>query len=276
MARILVQATLPHSRPHKGPNPHEFERVNGRFTLYMNAPPSVGLPYGSYPRLALAWLSTEAVRTRSREIELGPTFSSFMYKLGLTPVTGKRGTTSRLRHQLHRLFSTTIRCSYQETGDRDGRADGRDSLSPVSCAGVGYTIAHRHQLWWSPRDPDQRPLWKSVVVLSAEFYDELVAHAVPIDLRALKALKGSPLALDIYAWLTYRMSYLRRPCLIPWEALQTQFGADYGRLRDFKKRFLAHLADVLHVYPAARLIFQEQGLLLKSSPTHVRRSATGP
>jgi len=269
MARILVQATLPHSRPHKGPNPHEFERVNGRFTLYMNAPPSVGLPYGSYPRLALAWLSTEAVRTRSREIELGPTFSSFMYKLGLTPITGKRGTTSRLRDQLHRLFSTTIRCSYQESGDWHGSGPGRDCLSPLSCAGVGYTIAHRHQLWWSPRDPDQRPLWKSVVVLSAEFYDELVAHAVPIDLRALKALKGSPLALDIYAWLTYRMSYLRRPCLIPWEALQTQFGADYGRLRDFKKRFLAHLADVLHVYPAVRLAQLDNGLLLKPSPTHL-------
>ncbi len=38
--------------------------------------------------------------------------------------------------------------------------------------------------------------------------------AVPIDLRALNALKGSPLALDIYSWLTYRMSYLRKPCLL--------------------------------------------------------------
>ncbi|MCP4201767.1 MAG: hypothetical protein GY769_07525 [bacterium] len=63
-------------------------------------------------------------------------------------------------------------------------------------AGVGYTIAHKHQLWWSPQDPEQRPLWNSVVVLSTEFYDELVAHAVPIDLRAFKALKGSPLALE--------------------------------------------------------------------------------
>ncbi len=151
MARILVQATLPHSRP----NTYEFEPVNGRFTLYMSAPPSVGLPYGSYPRLALAWLSTEAVRTRSREIELGPTFSTFMYKLGLTPITGKRGTTSRLRGQLHRLFSTTIRCSYQESGDWHGREAGRDCLSPVSCTGAGYTIAHKHQLWWSPRDPQQ-------------------------------------------------------------------------------------------------------------------------
>ncbi|MCP4201642.1 MAG: pirin [bacterium] len=254
MARILVQATLPHSRPET----HEFERINGRFTLYMNAPPSVGLPYGSYPRLALAWLSTEAVRTRSREIELGPTFSSFMYKLGLTPITGKRGTTSRLRDQLHRLFSTTIRCSY---------SDGAEGHA----AGVGYTIAHKHQLWWSPQNPEQRPLWNSAVVLSTEFCDELVAHAVPIDLRALRTLRGSPLALDIYAWLTYRMSYLRKPCLIPWEALQTQFGADYRRLRDFKRKFLRHLSDVLHIYPAARLFERPAGLVLRRSPTHLPR-----
>jgi hypothetical protein len=68
MARIFVQATLPHSRPMV----HEFERVNGRYSLHLVAPPSVGLPYGSYPRLVLAWLTTEAVRTRSPEIRLGP------------------------------------------------------------------------------------------------------------------------------------------------------------------------------------------------------------
>jgi hypothetical protein len=184
-------------------------------------------------------------------------------------VTGKRGTTSRLRDQLHRLFSTTIRCSYQESGDWHGSGSGRDCLSPLSCAGVGYTIAHKHELWWSPHDPEQQPLWNSVVVLSSEFYDELVAHAVPIDLRALKALKGSPLALDIYSWLTYRMSYLRKPCLIPWEALETQFGADYGRLRDFKRKFLGRLADILSVYPRVRVTEAQTGLLLKPSPTHL-------
>jgi hypothetical protein len=94
---------------------------------------------------------------------------------------------------------------------------------------------------------------------------------VAIDLRTLKALKSSPLALDIYSWLTYRMSYLQKPCVIPWEALQTQFGADYGRLRDFKRKFLAHLAGVLHVYPAARLSELPAGLLLRPSPTHLPR-----
>jgi len=82
----------------------------------------------------------------------------------------------------------------------------------------------------------------------------------------------SRLALDIYSWLTYRMSYLRKPCLIPWEALLTQFGADYGWLRDFKRKFLAHLGDVLHVYAAARLTERSTGLLLRPSPTHLPRA----
>ncbi len=253
--RIFVQATLPHSRP----KCHEFERANGRYSLHLVAPPSVGLPYGSYPRLVLAWLTTQAVRTKSPEIRLGPTSSEFMYRLGLTPVTGKRGTVVRLRDQLHRLFSTTIRWTY--TDEARDRASGR-----------GLVIAGEHQLWWSPRDPEQRPLWNSGVVLNTDFYEELVAHALPIDLRALKALRGSPLALDIYSWLTYRMSYLRKPCLIPWEALQTQFGADYGRPRDFKRKFVRHLSDVLHIYPAARLFERPAGLVLRRSPTHLPRN----
>ncbi len=70
------------------------------------------------------------------------------------------------------------------------------------------------------------------------------------------------------------MSYLRKPCLIPWEALQTQFGADYGRPRDFKRKFLAHLADVLHVYPALRLSAGNRGLMRPSAP-HISKRSTG-
>ena len=181
-----------------------------------------------------------------------------MYRLGLTPITGKRGTTSRFCDQLHRLFSATVRCTYSDK-------------SEARAAGVGYCIAHRHQLWWSPRDPEQRPLWNSAVVLSSDFFDELLAHPVPIDLRALRALKSSPMALDIYSWLTYRVSYLKRPSLVPWEALWTQFGADYARPRDFRRYFVGQLARVVQVYPDLRLSKQATGLLLKPSATHIRR-----
>jgi len=67
------------------------------------------------------------------------------------------------------------------------------------------------------------------------------------------------------------MNYLRKPCLIPWEALQTQFGADYGRPRDFKRKLLGHLSDVLQVYRQARISEQPAGLLLRPSPTHLPR-----
>ena len=69
------------------------------------------------------------------------------------------------------------------------------------------------------------------------------------------------------------MSYLRKPCLIPQAALQTQFGADYGRPRDVKRKFLGHLADVLHIYPATRISERQAGLLLRPSTTHIRRLA---
>ena len=144
MPRLLIQATLPHRRPRH----HELERVNGRVTHNMSAPRSTGLPYGSYPRLILAWLNTEALRTKSPELHLGPTLSSFMHKLGLTPITGKRGTAQRLRNQLHRLFSTSIRCT-----------NSNEAKGQVEC--VGYTIAHEHHLDWSPLDPSQCPRWKS-------------------------------------------------------------------------------------------------------------------
>lgn len=252
MARIFVQATLPHSRP----KTHEFERVNGRYSLHLVAPPAIGLPFGSYPRLVLAWLTTEAVRKKSPEIQLGPTFSDFMYRLGLTPVTGKRGTVPRLRDQLHRLFSTTIRWTY--TDEVAGRASGR-----------GYVIAGEHNLWWSPQDPQRQPLWRSRVVLGHEFFDEIATSAVPVDLRALRLLKRSPLALDIYVSLTYRMSYLHRPCMIPWAALRDQFGVDYARVRDFRRRFVTQLAAVLCIYPAARVSETDEGLLVYPSLPHV-------
>lgn len=52
--------------------------------------------------------------------------------------------------------------------------------------------------------------WTSKVRLSDSFFRECIAKPVPIDLRAYKALRGSPLAMDVYTWLTYRLSYTER------------------------------------------------------------------
>ena len=250
MARALVQATLPHKRVVG----NEFTRRNGAFTLNLLAPSAVGLPYGTVPRLLLAWLTTEAVRTRSRELVLGDSLSSFMRELDMMPTGGRWGSITRLKTQAQRLFSTTVDCFYTSE-ERTGM--------------VGYRIADRAMLWWHPKVPDQAALWQSTVSLSEPFFREVVEHPVPVDMRALRALKRSPMALDMYAWLTYRMSYLSRTTEIPWGALAAQFGSDYARLRDFKGAFLGELRKVLAVYPAARATEGDRGLVLKPSRPHI-------
>ena len=90
-------------------------------------------------------------------------------------------------------------------------------------------------------------------------------------MRAIKALKRSPLALDIYCWLTYRVSYAKRPSLIPWAALAMQFGSDYARVRAFKEAFLAELRKVATVYAGAQFEITDAGLVVKPSLPHIAR-----
>jgi hypothetical protein len=115
--------------------------------------------------------------------------------------------------------------------------------------------------------------------LSKDFFEEVIDRPVPIDMRALQALKRSPMALDIYCWLTYRLSYLKKKTEIPWQVLQIQFGAGYPTTmqgqRDFKKNFLKHLRSVLVVYPEAKTAEGVYGLILKSSKPHVPQLLPG-
>jgi hypothetical protein len=95
LARILVLATL----PYRDPGESHYVRRNGDLTLTLQAPPRIGLPYGRYPRLVLAYLCREAVRTRSREIHLGESLSDFMREVGVHASGGPRGTLRRFRMQ---------------------------------------------------------------------------------------------------------------------------------------------------------------------------------
>ena len=250
MARAMVQATLPHRKV----DSTYFERRNGAFTLSMQALPKIGLPYGALPRLLLAWTTTEAVKTKSRELELGDSMSAFMAELGLQATGGSHGSITRLKNQTRRLFTATVAASYEDENHIDD---------------MGYRLADRSVLWWHSKDPEQVGLWKSTVTLSEQFFNEVIDRPVPIDMRAMKALKQSPMALDIYTWLTYRMSYLKRPTVIPWDAVATMFGSNYKQLKHFKQAFIEELRRVMVVYPQARVEVADDGLMVKPSPTHI-------
>ena len=179
--------------------------------------------------------------------------------VGLTPISGPRGTSQRLQEQLRRLCATRFTW-HTSVG-----------LHPTT-SGTGFvTSGGSSWLRLAQELLPRRPVWRSQVVLSQAFFEEITRSAVPVDLKAILQLKGSPFAFDLYVWLTYRMSYLRRPTVVPWEGLQGQFGADYARPRDFRRKALAHLAEILRVYPTARIGKKDNGLILYPSPPHVRR-----
>lgn len=270
MARSVVQATLPHTDP-KAPY---FERSNGLITLSVVNRPQVGLPYGSMPRILLAWICTEAVKTQEPVLNLGRSQNEFLEKLQL-PKDGR--SVKLLRNQAHRLFSSLITI----TADKDSQRDLENIL-----------IAKRSSIFWNPKVPDQPSLWESQLTLTKDFFEEVTMAPVPIDMRAYHALRQSPLALDIYTWLTYRMFLLhaagRKQVVIPWEALMLQFGSAYGKggdgdkkkerqaLYNFKAKFLKRLREVVGLYPEARnaVIEIDNGLMVKQAPLHIKQAAS--
>ena len=256
MPRILVLTTLPHRRP----GSHRVERVKGRHRLRMSASRRVGLPYGSYPRLLLVYLTTEAVRTKTPEIHLGATPNDLARKLGLSTISGPRGTARRLENQLHRLLQ--MRLEWQTSFGLAPRSPG----SACVTASVTWELNPLRRLF------PIRPKWQSHVLLGHNFFAEITRSAVPVDLRAIRHLQRSPLAIDLYVWLTYRMSYLRKPTLIPWKSLQAQFGAAYARPRDFRRKVLVQLEAVLSAYPTIRIGEDAIGLRLYPSAPHVMPS----
>lgn len=270
MARSVVQATLPHTDPKTS----YFERTNGIVTLSVMGRPQVGLPYGSMPRILLAWICTEAVRTKEPVLHLGRSQNEFLSKLQL-PTTGQY--IKSVKAQAHKLFSSLITVSAE--------SDAQVALENI-------LIAKKAAIFWSPKHPDQPSLWESQLTLTQDFFDEVTNAPVPIDMRAYQALRKSPLALDIYAWLTYRMFLLhaagRQKVVIPWGALMLQMGSAYAdhqtsdekkrkqAIANFRAQFLKKLRDVLGLYPEARQAISEvdNGLMVRRAPLHIKPSQT--
>lgn len=263
MARATILATLPHSKQKS----HIFQRKNGDYTLTMMANPHFGLPYGSLPRLILAWMTREAKRTGSPILQLGKTFSQFLTTLNLSQSGGVRGDATRLREQMLRLFTTHISCLYQNS-------------SRGECKSDQFLVAKSFELWWNPLKGSQgNILHNSTITLAKDFFEEIIDRPVPVDFRVLQALRRSPLQIDIYIWLTYRFSYLKRPSLIGWGLLANQFGSNYANdaqgLRDFKKQFLKSLHIVTAIYAGADVQIRDKGIYLKPSQTHIKSKIQG-
>lgn len=264
MARQLVQCTLPHSDPG---DVRTWKRTNGALTLkirpYEDDEGRKLYPYGTIPRLLLFWLVTEATQTKSRHIRLGNSLDAFMRAIGLNPRTGggKRGDAKRLHLQMERLFRAII--SFEDT-------------RPGHKAWIDMQIGPEADLWWEPNRAEQDNLWESWVNLGERFYEAITAAPVPVDYRALRALKRSPLALDLYAWATYTAftaSQKGKARPVPWEGLHAQMGSEYTDLFVFRFKVKAALRKIQLVYPALNVEITPAGLVVRpSAPAIAPRS----
>ena len=258
MARTMALCSLPRSNPG---DRIRYVRRNGPYTLVMTTAGINKLPHGSNPRLILAWVCTEAVRTQSRDIVLGRSLSEFMRKLGISSTDG-RGQ-SRLRNQMNRLFNCSVSMIYKDDNRR---------------ATANAVLADLTDFWWNPKHPDQAGLWESKVRLSESFFNEIVSHPVPLDLTTLQALKRSPLGLDLYLWLVYRTFPLRAPQPITWKQVYSQFGvhpskaSDNNTVQAFRYKVLRELKKIKLAWPGLNYATPPGVLILYPSVPHISLS----
>ncbi len=253
---ILCQTGLPYRNP--GDDVRLWTRTNGRATLQLEAGHAldtpgctdwhpVGLPYGPRARLVLIQLSTLALRQQSPIVEVEDSMTAFARSVGLA-TSGRNLRT--LREQLGRLAACAVRVGY--VGDDQAHTAHAALFSECDV--------------WFPREARQRVLWPSVVRFSSEFYESLCRYAVPLDPRAIGALKHSCRCLDIYSWLAHRLCRIPgRPQHIRWFALREQFAPKRMHMGTFKRKFNTALKQVLMVYPDAKVEQVATGLVLLRS-----------
>lgn len=245
------------SLPHKPQTEPVWRREGHNLTMLIQSGvdrsgTSLGVPYGSYARFILLFLQSQAIKTNSREIELGRSMRVWLGNMGLSI----GGTTYRLVNEQARRISGCTLTFYadrdnKEVMRRGGFVDGAITLTDVAS--------------------DQPSLWQERVLLNEEFYRALQNHPVPLSETALRAIGPRSMVLDIYIWLAYRLHALKDDVDVSWPSLFAQFGAGYGRLRDFRAGFIGGVEMALAVYPEAQVSMGEKGITLRPSRPAVGR-----
>jgi hypothetical protein len=250
------QAALPHKKlADNAVWKVQTERVTlvvepGRRNLPGDDTEFVGVPYGSRARLILLYLQSEALRTKSRDIELGRSLHAWLGRLGI-PVGGK--SFRDVREQADRLSRCRLTFHVQQGG--------RSGLINQNIVDAAMFV--------TGDEGGQDSLFVETARLSETFFLQLQKHPVPLEEPAIKAISNNSQALDVYCWLAYRLHVLPSQRTISWPALYAQFGASYKKLAHFKMRFIDSLKVATAVYPNANVELEDRGLIIKPSPPPV-------
>lgn len=229
----------------------------GRWYTGLNWEPQP-LPYGTRPRIVLINLCAEAVRTKSRTVNVEHSMRAFLRRLNIdTSGYSMRG----FKRQM-----IALSCCHMQLGFRTLRGVGQIDSKPIS----------RFEAWVTDEDR-QRGLWPGELELSADFYDSLVEHAVPLEAGALSHLQNSAMALDVYCWLAHRLCRVNQPAgiVLSWWVLKEQFGQEFADVREFRRSFLEAMQKAIAVYQDARLEVVRGGLKLLPSSAPIKKARAG-
>lgn len=250
-------------------------RQDGQYTLAITPKPVLrpldgkqrlevlGVPYGSLPRLILIHVMTEAVRTKSRQIKLGTSFTDWMRRMGFRTVSyGPRGSATLIRQQLDRLLA----CEWMIRWDAES-AQGTKEF------GIKEIKLTSEYVGTDTRSGS----FMREIVLTEGFFDHLRQHAVPLNENAIRQLRESATALDLYTWLAYRLPRInsRKPAVLSWQQLASHFGNEGTNIRKFRQTVRdAWERQVSGVYPEARAEFDTGMVRLYASPAPLQRTLT--
>jgi len=267
----LCAMSLPTKRPKDETQP--IVREDGKYALAINPRPvlqnidgksvmrSLGVPYGAYPRVALIYLLSQAVMKQSRDVYLGRNFTEWMRRLGYQTVSyGPRGTANLMREQVDRLLACEWQIRWDGTEADDNAFAVRDVKISNEYAG----------------SLDKNGSFAREIRMSEAFYSHLIEHAVPLNEVAIRELKGTPTALDLYTYLAYRLPRIgsEKGQVISWDQLAKHLGNEADSKR-FRQTVRETMQIVSAVYPNANVDLSGRKVVLHPSPAPMERKLVG-
>jgi hypothetical protein len=245
------------SLPHKPTDELLWKREGHNLTMLVESGRDrggkhIGLPYGSFARFILLFLQSEAIKTQSREIELGRSMRVWLGTMGLSI----GGTTYKRANEQARRISGCTLTFFTDRGGAQIKSKGGFVKTEITMTG---TL------------DDQPSLWQDRVLLDEDFYRALREHPVPVSESALRAIGPKSMVIDVYIWLAYRLHALKKDVEVGWPALYAQFGIGFNRMRAFRGHFIECLALATAAYPDARIELGERGVILKPSRPAVHK-----
>ena len=239
---VLMQCFLPQARrPGR-----EWVQRHGRTSLVVRAgykpDPDLlggilpaGLPWGSRARLVLHYVTSEAIKSQSPEVDMGRSLRNFLTRIG-APIGGKNA----------KIVAEAV---YDVAGAEIvlGGFDGRRATVR------GSKVAKEVSFWIERGHTIQEAFWRPAMTLSHDFFEAINERPVPLNAEHLAALARSPRRMDLYLWLTYRTAAIRRGASvgIRLDDLRSIFAPDVApsNVRHFRAAIKRDLAAVCGVHP---------------------------